>query len=175
MCVTVTLEVIDLRWHLMLTFDPDSNVRIFWIKLLVTWKLLVTFWRNFTRSNGILVGSVTVHIHCRQGVTQYNECVDQWLAGRMSDCPAYLGLKVTERSLRTTTELIHYDLLILCPLYFNLSIVIPYNQHHQQQQSVTSSVTSYDVTLTDSQQKSFRSFHTHVCAACIRISLMSMP
>jgi len=80
----------------------------------------------------------------------------------MTECPGYLGVKVTERSLRSSVELVHYDLLILCPVHFNLSVNVAYNQHHQHRQSVTSSVTSYDVTLTDAQQNSFHSFHTHV-------------
>jgi len=76
----------------------------------------------------------------------------------MTGCPGYLGLKVTERSLRSSVEVIHYDLLILCPVRFNLSVNIAYNHHHHQHQSMT----SYDVTLTDAQQTLFHSFHTHV-------------
>lgn len=75
-CVTVTLEVIDFHWHLMLTFDPQSNCRIFWIKLLVTWKLLVRLWCSFTCGNGALVGSVIVHIHCRHTIT--NVLINDW-------------------------------------------------------------------------------------------------
>jgi len=80
----------------------------------------------------------------------------------MSECPAYLGVKVTRRSLRWSVEMVHYDLLILCPVHFNLSLTIIDHNHRDQQQQQQQPVTSYDVTLTDSQQRSFHSFHTHV-------------
>jgi len=83
----------------------------------------------------------------------------------MTDCPAYLGVQVTRRSLRFSVELLHYDLLVLCPAEFNLSLSIADPRRQQQQQqlrAVTSSMTSYDVTLTDAQQRQFHSFHTHV-------------
>ena len=81
----------------------------------------------------------------------------------MTGCPAYLGVKVTERSLMSSVEVINYDLLVLCPAHFSLSANIAYSQHrhrhhHQHQQRVT----SYDVTLTDSQHNSFHTFLTHV-------------
>ena len=80
----------------------------------------------------------------------------------MTECPAYLGLKVTERSRRWSAEVLHYDLLILCPVHFNLSVDIAYHRHHHQQQQQQQPVTSYDVTLTDSQQNTFHTFLTHV-------------
>jgi len=79
----------------------------------------------------------------------------------MTDCPAYLGLKVTERSLRSSVEVVHYDLLILCPVDFNLSVNFAYNHHHHQHQQ-QQPVTSYDVMLTDSHHNSFHTFHSHV-------------
>ena len=47
------------------------------------------------------------------------------IAGAMTYCPAYLGVKVTERMAGQTSELLRYDMLVLCPAQFNLTVDIP--------------------------------------------------
>lgn len=45
-------------------------------------------------------------------------------SGRMSDCPAYLGITISS-CLDLDEELFRYDALILCPTDFNLTFRVP--------------------------------------------------
>ena len=44
------------------------------------------------------------------------------VAGRMSGCPAYLGVVINNRL--ELDELFRYDLLVLCPADFNLTFKV---------------------------------------------------
>ena len=49
--------------------------------------------------------------------------IDIWMcSGRMSACPAYLGVVINNRL--ELDELFRYDLLILCPADFNLTFKV---------------------------------------------------
>jgi hypothetical protein len=54
-----------------------------------------------------------------------NESRVLWLEGKMADCPAYLGVSIYQRNLVEVSELMRYDLLVLCPPDFNLTATIP--------------------------------------------------
>jgi len=45
------------------------------------------------------------------------------IAGKMSDCPSYLGITINDRL--QLEELIKYDLLVLCPPQFNVTFKLP--------------------------------------------------
>src|SRR6218665_3048214 len=70
----------------------------------------------------------------------------------MTGCPAYLGITVNNR--REFEELCRYDLLILCPSEFNVTINIP-------KQNDEPPVVTFDVRLHDIE-KNYSIFLTHV-------------
>lgn len=64
-------------------------------------------------------------------------------SGRMSDCPAYLGITIASR-LDLDEELFRYDALILCPTDFNLTFSVPnWPQHFDK---------AFDVRLQDAKR-----------------------
>lgn len=70
----------------------------------------------------------------------------------MTGCPAYLGITVNNRL--EFEELCRYDLLILCPAEFNVTISIPMRNNEP-------SVVTFDVRLQDIE-KNYSIFLTHV-------------
>ena len=76
--------------------------------------------------------------------------------GKMSNCPAYLSVTITDLVLYD--ELFCYDMLILCPSTFNVSFRFPSAPTPSTQNSMTS---SFDVHLSDAR-RSHHVYLTHV-------------
>lgn len=74
-----------------------------------------------------------------------------WILGKMSGCPAYLGLTINDRL--EMEQLFHYDLLIVCPPEFNLTFKVP---NWGQQTHKT-----FDITFQD-PSKTYAVFSTHL-------------
>lgn len=115
----------------------------------------------------------------------------------MTDCPAYLGIQVIDRTSRTrlssdtddvivkddVTEVAKADLLILCPLQFNVTILIPVDfdvisgdteddDDSWNTWDVKSTLNvhrgpiTFEVVLSDPHGVQFRTFQTYV-RACV--------
>jgi len=76
-------------------------------------------------------------------------CTDD--VGRLSECPGYVGLTVNSRE--DAELLLSYDLLVLCPPLFNITLNLP-NRHQQTDKT-------FDLQLTDAQ-RTHRVFVTHL-------------
>lgn len=63
-------------------------------------------------------------------------------AGRLSGCPGYVGLTVNSREDRE--QLLRYDVLVMCPAVFNVTLKLP-NWHQQTDKT-------FDLQLTDAQR-----------------------
>jgi len=64
------------------------------------------------------------------------------VTGRLSGCPGYVGLTVNSRE--DSEQLLRYDLLVMCPAVFNVTLKLP-NWHQQTDKT-------FDLVVTDAQR-----------------------
>ena len=73
------------------------------------------------------------------------------IIGRLSGCPGYVGITVNSRE--DSEQLLRYDLLVVCPPLFNVTLKLP-NWHQQTDKT-------FDLQLTDAK-RTHLVFLTHI-------------